>query len=65
VNSAFSLCGIAGAIAMRLILQRANKKLDEGQTGVEGVMKGRSSAAVVGVTEDERIALQEGFRYIL
>ncbi|KAH6663704.1 major facilitator superfamily domain-containing protein [Halenospora varia] len=65
VNAVFALLAILGALAMRIILQHANKKLDAGGTGVADVMKGESEAAISGVTEEEMILRKEGFRYII
>lgn len=65
VNAVFALLAILGALAMRIILQHANKNLDAGGTGVADVMKGESEAAILGVTEEERILRKEGFRYII
>ncbi|KAK2736385.1 major facilitator superfamily transporter [Colletotrichum kahawae] len=64
VNSAFALGTIILALAMRIILQRANKKLDSGADVAE-VMKGESQAQVVGISEEDREASRARFRYVL
>ncbi|KAJ0346548.1 hypothetical protein KNSL1_007405 [Colletotrichum chrysophilum] len=63
VNSAFALGTIILALAMRIILQRANKKLDSGADVAE-VMKGESQAQVVGISEEDREANRARFRYV-
>lgn len=64
VNSAFALLAITGTVAMRIILQRTNRRLESGTAAVSSVMKGEAAAAISGITEEERIARKEGFRYI-
>ena len=64
VNSAFALAAILGTLGMRIVLQRANKKLASG-AAVEDIMVGESNTAIQGVTEEERLARKEGFRYII
>lgn len=63
VNSAFALGTIILALAMRIILQRANKKLDSGADVAE-VMKGESQAQVIGISEEDREANRARFRYV-
>lgn len=63
VNAVMALLAILGALVMRIILQRANKKLESGAS-VDDIMKGSAGAEIAGVTEEERIARKEGFRYI-
>jgi len=64
VNAAFALIAIITTLFLRVVLQRANKKLEQGQAGVADVLKGESEAAIAGVTEEERIVRKEGFRFI-
>ena len=64
VNAAFALVAILTAASMRIILSRANKKLDSHAANVNSVMHGESQAQVSGVTEEQARALKEGFRYI-
>ncbi|VUC25970.1 unnamed protein product [Clonostachys rosea] len=63
VNSAFALGTIILALVMRIVLQRANKKLDSG-ADVADVMKGEAQAEISGVTEEERQAQRAAFRFI-
>ncbi|KAL4772410.1 major facilitator superfamily domain-containing protein [Aspergillus nidulans var. acristatus] len=63
-NSAFSLVVIILALCMRIILLRANRRLERGETTVMEEMRGQSQMEIAGVSEDERVALREGFRYI-
>ncbi|KAJ3955800.1 hypothetical protein N0V92_007673 [Colletotrichum tropicale] len=63
VNSAFALGTIILALAMRIILQRANKKLESGADVAE-VMKGESQAQVIGISEEDREANRARFRYV-
>ena len=63
VNSTFALIVIVLAGLMRMILLRANKKLDQG-ADVARVMKGEAQTKVQGVSQDEAIARKQGFRYI-
>ncbi|KAJ0337656.1 hypothetical protein COL922a_006550 [Colletotrichum nupharicola] len=63
VNSAFALGTIILALAMRIILQRANKKLDSG-VDVAEIMKGESQAQVIGISEEDREANRARFRYV-
>lgn len=63
VNAAFALGAILIALFLRITLQRANKKLDAG-ADVANVMKGQSQAKVEGMTQEERQAMKDSFRYI-
>ncbi|OAA66556.1 MFS transporter [Niveomyces insectorum RCEF 264] len=63
INCGFALGGITLAAIMRIILRRANKRLDAG-TDVAVVMKGEAQKEISGVTEDERRARRAAFRYI-
>ncbi|TEA20687.1 putative transporter [Colletotrichum sidae] len=63
VNSAFAFGTIVLAFVMRVVLQRANKKLESG-VDVAEVMKGESQAQVVGVSEEDREANRARFRYV-
>lgn len=63
VNAGMALLGILGALVMRFILQRANKQLESG-TDVAAVMKGEAEVAIAGVSEEERLARKQEFRYI-
>ncbi|OOQ81915.1 MFS transporter [Penicillium brasilianum] len=63
-NSAFCLVAIALVLFMRMVLLRANKRLDSGETTVGQEMKGESQASVPGVEGEEQIARREEFRFI-
>ncbi|RDW64563.1 uncharacterized protein DSM5745_09974 [Aspergillus mulundensis] len=63
-NSAFSLAVIVLALCMRFILLRANKRLERGETTVSEEMRGQSQMEIAGLSEEERVARREGFRYI-
>lgn len=63
VNSAFALVVIVLAGFMRVILLRANKKLDQG-ANVADVMKGEAQAKVQGLSQDEAHVRKQAFRYI-
>ncbi|KAF3026504.1 hypothetical protein E8E14_013484 [Neopestalotiopsis sp. 37M] len=63
VNSAFALLAIATALFMRIVLRRANKKLDDG-ADVGEVMRGEAQAEIAGLDEEERLARRKAFRYI-
>lgn len=63
VNSAFALMAILTALFMRVVLRRANKKLDEGADVVD-VMHGEAEAEISGLVEEERVARRRAFRYI-
>ncbi|KAF5005261.1 hypothetical protein FDECE_8247 [Fusarium decemcellulare] len=63
VNSGFALGTIILALVMRIILQRANKKLDSGAE-VSEVMKGESHAQVAGMTEEEQHDSRAAFRFV-
>ncbi|KAL4755774.1 uncharacterized protein BDW70DRAFT_165136 [Aspergillus foveolatus] len=64
-NSAFSLMVIILALCMRIILLRANRRLERGETKVTEEMRGQSQMEIAGVSEEERVARREGFRYCL
>jgi len=63
VNSASALTTILLAVVMRMVLRRANRKLNEG-TDVASVMHGESNAEIAGLSEQERRTAKEGFRYV-
>lgn len=63
-NSAFSLGVIVLSLFMRAILLRANKRLERGESSVTEEMRGQSQREIAGVSEEERVARREGFRYI-
>ncbi|KAL2789216.1 major facilitator superfamily domain-containing protein [Aspergillus keveii] len=63
-NSGFSLGVIVLAVFMRFVLLRANKRLERGETTVAQEMRGESQREIAGVSEEERVARREGFRYI-
>ncbi|KAL4812133.1 major facilitator superfamily domain-containing protein [Aspergillus spinulosporus] len=63
-NSAFSLVVIILALCMRIVLLRANRRLERGETTVTEEMRGQSQMEIAGVSEEERVARREGFRYI-
>ncbi|KAL5046492.1 hypothetical protein BDW71DRAFT_197443 [Aspergillus fruticulosus] len=63
-NSAFSLAVIVLSLCMRIILLRANKRLERGETTVTEEMRGQSQMEIAGLSEEERIARRERFRYI-
>lgn len=48
---------------MRIVLLRANKRLARGETIVTQ-KKGESQAGIGGTTEDERLVMREGFRFV-
>ncbi|KAH6951268.1 major facilitator superfamily domain-containing protein [Ilyonectria sp. MPI-CAGE-AT-0026] len=62
VNSGFALGVIILAMTMRIILQRANKKLDSG-ADVADIMKGEAQAQIEGLSEEDRAARRAAFRY--
>lgn len=62
VNSGFALGAIILATAMRIILQRANKKLESG-ADVADIMKGEAQAQIEGLSEEDRAARRAAFRY--
>lgn len=64
VNAAFALAAIATAMLLRVVLQRANKKLESGQASVADMLKGGAKTDIAGVSEEERIERREGFRFI-
>lgn len=63
VNAAMALGAIVGVGVMRIILQKANQKLGAGGD-VGDVMKGEARAEIAGVSEEERLARKQEFRYI-
>ncbi len=63
VNSASALGTILLAVVMRMVLRRANRKLNEG-TEVAAVMHGESNAEIAGLSGQERRTAKEGFRYV-
>ncbi|KAK1449570.1 pantothenate transporter liz1 [Colletotrichum melonis] len=63
VNSGFALGTILLALLMRIVLQRANKKLDAGAEVAE-VMKGESHAQIAGMTEEDQQRSRATFRYV-
>ncbi|KAJ6012643.1 hypothetical protein N7522_002998 [Penicillium canescens] len=63
-NAAFSLAAILLALFMRSVLLRANKRLRNGETTVAEEMKGHSQAEISGLSQNERQAYQEEFRFI-
>lgn len=63
VDAAFAVATMLLALVMRIILQRANKKLDSG-ADVAQVMKGEAQAEVAGLSEEDRAARKAAFRYI-
>ncbi|KAL3462654.1 major facilitator superfamily domain-containing protein [Aspergillus heterothallicus] len=63
-NSGFSLGVIVLALFMRRVLLRANRRLETGETTVAQEMRGESQRAIAGLSEEERAARREGFRYI-
>lgn len=64
VNSAFGLLGILTALFIRIVLQSANKKLELGQSTVAEALKGEAEVGIAGLTEEERVARKEAFRFI-
>ena len=63
VDAAFAVGTILLALVMRIVLQRANKKLDSGADIAE-IMKGEAQAEVAGLSEEDRAARKAAFRYI-
>ncbi|KAH8891484.1 MFS general substrate transporter [Thozetella sp. PMI_491] len=63
VNASFGVATILLALFMRLILQRANKKLDEG-ADIADIMGGEAQAEISGLTDEERLARRSAFRFI-
>ncbi|EXJ93823.1 hypothetical protein A1O1_02216 [Capronia coronata CBS 617.96] len=63
VNSASVLGAIILALVMRVILQRANKRL-ECSTGPEAVMDSEAQAEIAGFSTQERQEARRRFRYI-
>jgi hypothetical protein len=63
-NSGFSLGVIVLALFMRIVLLRANKRLERGETTVAQEMRGESQREITGMSEEERVARRKGFRYI-
>ncbi|KAF2972626.1 hypothetical protein GQX73_g885 [Xylaria multiplex] len=63
VNASFGVLTILLALVMRIILQRANKRLDMG-ADVADVMVGESQKQIAGLSEEEREERRARFRYI-
>lgn len=63
-NAAFSVVAILLTLFLRYVLLRANKRLESGQSTVAEEMKGQSQKAISGLTDEERAAYQEEFRYV-
>lgn len=63
VNSAFALVVIILAGVMRMVLLRANKKLEQGANVAE-VMKGEAQSKVQWLSQDEARASKQAFRYV-
>lgn len=63
-NSAFALVGIFMALLIRLVLQKANRDLERGTRSIGEVMVGEAATEISGITEEEREARKNGFRYI-
>lgn len=63
-NSGFALVAISLALFMRMVLRRANKRLAEGDAQIGEVMVGQATQEIQGITDEERRARKEGFRYI-
>ena len=64
VNAAFCVVAIVLTVIMRNVLVRANKRLELGETTVAEEMRGHSHSQISGLTEEERMVYEEGFRYI-
>lgn len=64
VNTAFCVVAIVLCLLMRVILLRANRRLDAGQTTVAQEMKGESQARDPEVAENEEIVRRDDFRFI-
>ncbi|KAH8669787.1 major facilitator superfamily domain-containing protein [Tricladium varicosporioides] len=65
VNSVFALLVILTILFIRVILRRANKKLESSQASVTEILKRESEAAITSITEEERIARKERFCFII
>ena len=63
INAAFAVAAILTTFSMRMVLQRANKKLEQG-VEVATVMKGEAQKEVAGISNEERLARKMQFRYI-
>ncbi|OAA57589.1 MFS transporter [Niveomyces insectorum RCEF 264] len=63
MNCGFALGCMGLAFFMRLVLQRANKRLDAGEN-INSVMVGQAQAEVEGISAEEREARKAAFRYI-
>jgi archaellin len=64
VNSVFALVAILTAGVMRIVLQRANRQIEQGKKSVAQAMKGEARADIAGLTEAENRERMESFRYI-
>jgi hypothetical protein len=62
-NAAFALIAIIPVI-MRIILLRANKRLEAGSEDVGTVMIGATTEEIKGISAAERAERKYGFRYI-
>lgn len=63
LNSASAVMGILFAISMRMVLLRANKKIAMGGD-VAQVMRGTAEQEIEGLTDEERLARKQDFRYV-
>ncbi|KAK1142327.1 hypothetical protein N8T08_007878 [Aspergillus melleus] len=63
-NSGFTFAAICLTLFIRLVLLRANKRLAGGTSTVAEEMKGQSQAEIAGLTDEERLARREEFRYV-
>jgi hypothetical protein len=63
VNAGMAVLACLGALAMRVILLRANKKIMSGAV-LEKVMGGAADAEIAGLSAEEREARKQEFRYI-
>lgn len=63
LNSAFAVAGIVLAVFMRVILVQANKKIAAGGD-VAQVMRGSAEHEIEGISDEERLARKQGFRYV-
>lgn len=64
VNTAFCVVAIGLCLLMRMILLRANRRLDAGQTTVAQEMKGESQASDPEMAEGEDSVRRDDFRFI-
>lgn len=63
LNSAFAVAGILLAVSMRLVLLRANQKIAMGGD-VAQVMRGTAEQEIQGLSDEERLARKQDFRYV-